>query len=236
MQIAHEPIDAVHSDADIYASLPLDGALIVELGCGSAVHTAAIATGGSDRRVIAYEVDRVQHTRNLARTDLPNVEFRYGGAECIDLDDASVDVVMMFKSLHHVPGEALDAALTEIARILRPGGLLYVSEPIFAGAFNDVIRLFHDEQAVRQAAFDALVRAVAAGTLELVREAFFLSPVHFDDFADFERRIINATHSEHRLDDLTLARVRRAFEAHLGAGGADFRAPMRVDILRRPPA
>ncbi|MEQ8663313.1 MAG: class I SAM-dependent methyltransferase [Gammaproteobacteria bacterium] len=235
MQLAHDNIDAVHSDAAIYASrLPLDGAVIVELGCGSAVHTRAIAAEGRDRRVIAFEVDRIQHARNVADNALPNVEFRYGGAERIDLADASVDVVMMFKSLHHVPLAALDAALGEVARVLRPGGLLYVSEPIFAGAFNDVIRLFHDEQAVRQAAFDALVRAVDAGTLELVEEVFFLSPVHFDDFADFERRIIHATHTEHRLDARTLGCVRRAFEPHLGPAGAAFLAPMRVDILRRP--
>ena len=237
MQLARDDIVATRTDAEIYgAVLELDDRDIVELGCGAAAHTRAIATGGHDRRVVAFEVDRVQHERNLALSDLPNVTFRYGGAERIDLADASTDVVMMFKSLHHVPLVELDAALGEIARILRPGGMLYVSEPIFAGDFNEVIRLFHDEQAVRAAAFAALTRAVERGRFELVDEIFFLSPVHFEDFADFEQRIIRATHTEHRLDDVTLARVKRAFEPHQGPGGADFLAPMRVDLLRKPRA
>ena len=37
-------------------------------------------------------------------------------------------------------------------RVLRPCGLVYISEPIYAGNFNDILRLFHDEQAVRLAA------------------------------------------------------------------------------------
>lgn len=236
MQIARADGGDIVAEPELYnALLALDGAAIVELGCGTGVHTRAIAGGGRDRRVIAFEVDRVQLQRNQA--DAPaNVEFRYGGAEAIDLPAASTDIVFMFKSLHHVPLAALDAALDEVARILRPGGRAWISEPVFAGAFNDVIRRFHDEQAVRQAAFAAVERAVERGVLELEREIFFRNPVHFASFAEFEARIINATHSEHRLDELTLARVKADFDAHLGADGAHFQAPMRVDLLRRPPA
>ncbi len=223
------------TDRDLYESrLTLDGARIIELGCGAAVHTRAIAGGGPDRRVIAFEVDRVQHHRNLAITDLPNVEFRYGGAEKIDGEESGCDVVFMFKSLHHVPLAALDAALREINRVLKPGGYAYLSEPVFAGAFNDIIRLFHDEQRVREAAFAAITRAVDAGLFELAEETFFLAPSRYQDFDEFEQRIINATHTEHRLDDLTYRRVRELFEQHSSANGAEFAVPMRLDLLRKP--
>jgi SAM-dependent methyltransferase len=236
MQLARADGGDIVAEPELYAALlALDDADIVELGCGTGVHTRAIAAGGRDRRVIAFEVDRIQLERN--RADAPaNVEFRYGGAESIDLPAACADVVFMFKSLHHVPLPAMDAALGEIARILRPGGRAWISEPVFAGAFNDIIRCFHDEQAVRHAAFAAVERAVGAGMLELEREIFFRSPVHFANFAEFEARIIHATHSDHRLDELTFARVKADFETHLGAGGAHFQAPMRVDLLRKPRA
>lgn len=234
MHIAHAEGGEVVAEADLYARLlTLDDADIVELGCGTGVHTRAIAGSGSRRRLVAFEVDRVQLERNQASAP-PNVSFRYGGAEAIDLPDAAADFVFMFKSLHHVPLAAMDRALAEIARILRPGGRAWISEPVFAGAFNDIIRRFHDEQAVRRAAFDAVTRAVGDGVLELEQEIFFRNPVHFAGFAEFEQRIINATHSDHRLDDLTLARVRADFDAHLGADGAHFEAPMRVDLLRKP--
>ena len=57
----------------------------------------------------------------------------------------------------------LDTALDEIHRVLRPGGVAWFAEPVFAGDLNEIIRLFHDEQVVRQAAFDALVRASNGG-------------------------------------------------------------------------
>lgn len=214
--------------------LPLDGARVLELGCGAAAMTRALAERFAVTEIVATEVDAVQHAKNLAAGALERITFRSGGAERVDAPDASFDAVLMFKSLHHVPGELLDAALAEIARVLRPGGLAWLSEPVYAGAFNEVMRLFHDEREVRAAAFAAVQRAVASGTLELVEQLFFEVPNRFRDFAEFETRMLQATHTEHRLDDALYARVRDAFCAHLGADGAHFRQPMRVDLLRRP--
>jgi ubiquinone/menaquinone biosynthesis C-methylase UbiE len=63
--------------------------------------------------------------------DLPNVNFGLSGAQDIPLDDESVDVVFMFKSLHHVPTELMEQSLREIWPVLKPAGLAYISEPVF---------------------------------------------------------------------------------------------------------
>lgn len=214
--------------------LELDGKDILELGCGAARLTRLIAETGRDRRLTALEVDRIQHAKNLAIDDLPNVRFDLAGAEDIPLADASVDVVFMFKSLHHVPVGQMSAAMAEIARVLRPGGQLYVSEPVYAGAFNDILKLFNDEREVRQAAFAAECAALDKGLFELDRQVFFRSPVQFADFAEFEQRIIGATHSEFRLSPETYAEVKSRFALHQTAEGANFEQPIRVDLLRRP--
>ena len=73
----------------------------------------------------------------------------------------------------------MDQALAEIARVLRPGGLAWISEPVFAGDMNEVIRLFHDEQQVREAAFAAIGRAVHGGRLQLVEQLFFHTRSHW---------------------------------------------------------
>ena len=191
MQISHDAINDTFEEQDLYERvLPLDGARIVELGCGAGLHTRNIAAGGQDRQVVAYEVDTVQHEKNCAAEKAANITFKYGGAEAIDEADRSVDVVMLFKSLHHVPIEEMSVALSEIRRVLKPGGLVYVSEPIFDGEFNEVLRLFHDEQHVRQCAFDAVKKSVNDGVLQLVEQVFFHSPVHFDDFAALDTKII----------------------------------------------
>lgn len=228
--------DDVVAESEIYTELlPLDGARIVELGCGPAVHTRAIAATGRPRSILACEVDTRQHEKNLALTDLPQVTFSLAGAQAIPAEDASVDIVMMFKSLHHVPLDAMDTAMREIARVLRPGGLAYISEPVYAGDFNEVVRMFHDEREVRDAAFAAICRAVDAGLLESVGQHFFNTRNDFADFAEFERRVIGATHSDHRLTPELHEQVRRMFERFVGPDGARFVMPIRVDLLRRAP-
>ncbi|MCX8145820.1 MAG: class I SAM-dependent methyltransferase [Azovibrio sp.] len=216
------------------AELPFDGARVLELGCGRAEKTRVLAETGRMQEILALEVDAVQHRRNLEITDLPRVRFALGGAEAIPAADASFDIVIMFKSLHHVPMPRMDDALAEVARVLRPGGLAWISEPVYAGALNEVMRLFHDEKEVREAAFAAVCRAVERGVLALERQRFFLTRSHFEDFAAFERRMIQVTHTEHRLSPALYDTVRRRFEAHLTPEGATFFNPQRVDLLRKP--
>lgn len=224
----------VSSEEAIYSRLlPLRGATVVELGCGSAVHTRAIAERTGVAHIHAFEVDEIQHARNLAEERPRNISFHAGGAEAISLEADVADIVMMFKSLHHVPVQLMDQALRDVARILRPGGYAYISEPVFAGDFNNILRMFHDEQAVREAAFAAVTRAVASGLFALAGQTFFLTPNTFEDFADFEARILNVTHTHHHLSPELYGAVKAKFESHMTPDGAQFVMPIRVDLLRK---
>ena len=234
MKIAVEQIKNNCAECEIYNDLlSLDGKHILELGCGSAEITRNIATSGINRKITALEVDEIAHEKNLQITDLPNVYFSLSGAQEIPLDDESVDVVFMFKSLHHVPLDLMEASMHEIKRVLQPAGLVYISEPVFAGDFNEILRLFHDEQKVRQAAFNTIEKAVDEGLFELVEERFFNSPMKFESFAEFETNTIKATHSSHKLDEKLYKLVKQRFEQHLGDDGAHFLMPMRVDLLQK---
>lgn len=235
MKIAEAQIEINCPECDIYNRLlVLDNKHILELGCGSAEITRNIATTGKNRKVTALEVDEIAHHKNLQISDLPNVDFVLSGAQAIPLTDASVDVVFMFKSLHHVPFALMEPAMREISRVLKPGGVAYISEPVFAGEFNEVLRLFHDEQKVREAAFQTVKKAVGDGLFTLVEETFFNSPMKFKDFTEFENKIIKATHSNHKLDADLYNLVKQRFEQHIGAEGANFQMPIRVDLLQKP--
>lgn len=235
MQLEHPEITRTCVEREIYEKLlALDGATILELGCGKADHTRRIAAKYPTSTILATEVDRIQHAANLAAGAPANVAFADFGAESIPLASGSVDAVLMFKSLHHVPTASLDDALGEIARVLRPGGHAYISEPIFAGVHNEMIRIFNDEQMVRQAAFDALRRAVDRGLFELEDEVFFLVPVKYTDFADFSARHFDVTHSDRRVNDAQREAVERLFDSHRGADGVNLTQRMRVDLLRKP--
>ena len=235
MKIAVEQIEVNCPEAEIYDRLlALDGKHILELGCGGAEITRNIASAGAGRKITALEVDEIAHGKNLQITDLPNVTFGLAGAQDIPLEDEAVDVVFMFKSLHHVPLELMDPAMREIRRVLKPGGLAYISEPVFAGAFNEILRLFHDESKVREAAFNTVKKAVDEGLFKLVEETFFNSPMKFESFADFENRILKVTHTHHSLSEEVHDLVKQRFECHLGDDGAHFLMPIRVDLLQRP--
>ncbi|MEO6974444.1 MAG: class I SAM-dependent methyltransferase [Gallionella sp.] len=232
MRISDPQIHHVANEGDILDELlHLEGAIILELGCGKAEKTRIVAANAAS--VLALEVDEIQLAKNLAITDLHNVRFAHGGAENIPAGDSNFDIVLMFKSLHHVPGELMDSVFSEIRRVLKPGGVAYISEPVYAGDFNEVLKLFHDEKAVREAAFAAEVRAATSGQLNLVMQRFFLQPMHFADFGHFEQQVIKATHTEHRLSAETLEKVRSKFQGYMTPDGATFQMPIRVDLFRK---
>ena len=236
MQIAQEGDLPRSSDFEqIGQLLPLENARILELGCGAASTTRLLAERFPVREIIAMEVDRIQHEKNLQITDLPNVTFKYGGAQAIDLPDASVDAVIMLKSLHHVPVTDMDQSFNEIARVLHPDSLVYISEPVYAGDFNDILRLFNDEKLVREAAFAATQRAVEKGLLQLDREIHFFSTRRFQGFEEFDRQMLGATHSEFDIDDALHAKIKERFMPYVGDNGvAEFHHPLRIDLLRKP--
>ena len=214
------------------AMVPLADQDIIELGCGSARLARALLARYPGSRVTALEVDERQHAKNLA-APAAGLHFKAAGAQAIPSADHSFDVALMLKSLHHVPVPAMAQALGEIARVLRPGGHLYVSEPVYAGELNEVVRLFNDEGVVRAAAQAAVNDALATGGWLTVAERRFEMPAHFADFEQFEQRMMRPTFADHRIDEAKLAEVGLAFAPHCGPQGAHFTRPMHVRLLRR---
>ncbi|MGC2458975.1 MAG: class I SAM-dependent methyltransferase [Gallionellaceae bacterium] len=232
MRISEPEASLVANESDILDELlHLEGAMVLELGCGKAEKTRVVARQAAS--VLALEVDETQLAKSITITDLPNVRFAHGGAEKIPAADSNFDIVVMFKSLHHVPAELMDSVFSEIRRVLKPGGVAYISEAVYAGDFNEVLKLFHDERAVREAAFAAEKQAVSSGRLALVSQKFFLQPMHFVNFGQFEEQVLKVTHTEHKLSAETLEKVRSKFNGHMTRDGATFHMPIRVDMLRK---
>jgi SAM-dependent methyltransferase len=96
---------------------------LLDLGSGVGRFTPALAErfGGQ-----VYGVEPSARMREIAesRAVHPRVEYLAGEAARIPLPDGAVDGVLMFLSLHHVRDRP--AAAREIARVLRPGGVLQV--------------------------------------------------------------------------------------------------------------
>ncbi len=234
MKINIETIERTCPEAEIFESvLSLNHQTILELGCGDATLTRLIATTGEGRKITATEVDQVQHEKHTLINDLPNVSFKLAGSENIPVSDSSFDTVFMFKSFHHVPVNLMRQALQETKRVLKQGGIAYISEPVFAGDFNEILRLFHDEEAVRKSAFKTIEKAVADKEFLLESELFFNSPLIFQNFEQFAERVISATHTDHQLADELYSRVKQQYNLAHASNDGNFLIPLRVDILKK---
>jgi ArsR family transcriptional regulator len=75
------------------------------------------------RRVVGIDrsPDVLKRARALAeRRGVKNITWKRGDMEKLPLEDTSVDVVLLSQALHHAADPA--RAMSEAARVLRPGG------------------------------------------------------------------------------------------------------------------
>ena len=123
MQLIQKTGLAESSDQQLMAEkLNMNNSHVLELGCGTAFVTRKLAEAYPSAHITAAEVDRIQHDKNLQIDDLPNVDFILAGMQDIPLPDGSIDLVIMLKSLHHVPTELLLQGFQEIHRVLKKNG------------------------------------------------------------------------------------------------------------------
>jgi ubiquinone/menaquinone biosynthesis C-methylase UbiE len=130
---------------------------VVDIGCGGGALVRELAAAGA--RPIGIEISEEQLATARSRDDGSDARYLVGRAEALPLDDGSADVVVFMRSLHHVPPEHLKAGLREARRVLRPGGAVYVAEPLAEGDFFALTSLVEDELEVRRAAQAALADA-----------------------------------------------------------------------------
>jgi ubiquinone/menaquinone biosynthesis C-methylase UbiE len=109
---------------------PSPGERILEIGPGTGYYTLDLATWiGPDGslEILDIQQEMLNHTMDrVGDRGLGNVTAARGDAQALPFDDASVDAVVLTTVLGEIPDQ--DAALGEIARVLRPGGRLVVGE------------------------------------------------------------------------------------------------------------
>lgn len=94
----------------------------LDAACGTGRHAARLADLG--HQVIG--VDATEAMLDIARRKVPTGDFRRGRLEHLPVEDATVDVVTCALALTHVA--RLEPVVSELARILRPGGQAVLSD------------------------------------------------------------------------------------------------------------
>ncbi len=205
---------------------------MIELGCGRARLARQWMAQAPGRSYLGVDLDERAMARN-AQEPMEGMRFELASAVQVPADNACFDAAIMLKSLHHVPVPDMDRALQEVWRVLKPGGLLYVSEPVYAGTLNEIVRIYNDEGVVRAAAQAALDRLTRQGLWQERGPIRFTQPVHFADFAAFEARMLKPSFMHLDIDADLLVRIAQAFAPHCDDNGANFTRPMLVRVFEK---
>jgi len=97
---------------------------VLEIGVGLGCDHFRFARNGNQMTALDLSREHLRHTeRHLALEGL-STEAVYGDAERLPFEDERFDLVYTFGVLHHTPH--IDRALSEIHRVLRPGGVALV--------------------------------------------------------------------------------------------------------------
>ncbi len=209
---------------------------VLDVGCGQGWLARRLTAAGA--RVVGLD-PQAGALEQARRESSPDERARYvkGVAEELPFPDASFDVVVFFNSLHHVPEAHMDTALAEAARVLRPGGVLYVQEPLAEGEFFELTCPVEDETRLRAQAQASLERAVAGAFVELTRRDAVMS-ARFKDFEALRHRMIAVDPDRVVAVEEQDIALRAAFE-RLGRpaeGGREFEQPLRIRLLARAEA
>lgn len=122
------------ANVSVFAELPL-GATVLDIGCGAGLDALIAARRvGKDGTVIGLDFSPAMLAlaeQSATETGLTNAKFICGEAERLPLADHSVDIVLVNGIFNLNPDR--DGVFREIARVTRPGGMVYVAELVLTG-------------------------------------------------------------------------------------------------------
>ncbi|HEY3727116.1 MAG TPA: methyltransferase domain-containing protein [Solirubrobacteraceae bacterium] len=157
------------------------GLTLLDVGCGPGTITSDLAARVAPGTVIGVDRESAviaEATRSLDESSLGNVQFKQADVYSLEFDDQSFDMVHAHQLLQHLTDPV--AALVEMRRVLRQGGILAVRDSDYGGfvwapadpLLDRWMQLYHDVCRHNGADADAgrhlLAWARAAGFDEIV--------------------------------------------------------------------
>lgn len=105
-----------------------DNSIFLDAGCGNCAHSIRLANRG----FFVQAIDFSEAVLKLARDNVKakgledRIQIQHGNLLALPFDDAIFDYVLCCGVLMHIPD--VERAISELARVLSPGGILVVSE------------------------------------------------------------------------------------------------------------
>lgn len=170
-------------DEIVSRARPTESEHVLDLGAGTGL--LAMSVAGSVKRVTAVDsspaVCRLLEA-NARAQGATNIDVVVADARSLPLPDSSIDLAVSNYCLHHINDSDKLVALGELARVLRPGGRLVLSDMMF----NVGLRTARDRRVVAHVVL-AMLRSHPAGLLRVLRNVIktFLGPTEHPASVDW---------------------------------------------------
>lgn len=121
--------DWLDPDQDVLDTIPLlqerGVRRVLDLGCGVGRHALALAKAGFETFGMDGSESGLEFARQAASESDLAIQFALGAMTDLPYDDASFDYVLAFNVIYHGDPSVVDRAISEVKRILKPGGLFH---------------------------------------------------------------------------------------------------------------
>ncbi len=101
---------------------------ILDVCCGTGAVVLAFANRYSDSLIVGYDFSRGMLRKAKSNAGARQVMFIEGDAATLPFADESFDVITCSHALYELKGQAREAALREMKRVVRPTGIVLVME------------------------------------------------------------------------------------------------------------
>lgn len=135
-EISHREEDHTNGPWHIMAKRYLgnvQGKRVLEIGCGRGGFSKYLVECGSDLVAADFSPAAVAIAKQLLK-DFPPCDIRVADIQDIPFGDNEFDVVISLETLEHVPDP--HKGLTELIRVIKPGGRLLVTTPNYFGGLG----------------------------------------------------------------------------------------------------
>jgi ubiquinone/menaquinone biosynthesis C-methylase UbiE len=207
------------------------GGKALDIGCGEGKFTRGLTKLYGEVAGVDVKEKAIGAAREAAKAEGVAVDFRVESGEKLPWGDAHFEMVAFSNSLHHMPNPS--AALKEALRVLKPGGALYVMEPVPSGNYHEATKLVNDETVVRTEAY----RAIAKLKIRDQKELMYRARRVFANFEEWKADQIDLDTKRKAKFDAQPQEVERCFVSSANKeadGGLGFDQVFRVNLQRKP--